>query len=334
MADETNDKVGGVPDAKKVVIKSSADSTVKPSSVTQFAPAINAANSAAPVAAIHDGRSTIKLKPLQPAEVQSEEETVSMDRDSLDSGLVEAVKDADRDAETVKIQKPIAKTGAAVKPAMPGAKQTIKLRPSAGTVVPSEEDGLEPVEAKAGASTIKVKPVAAVEPVAEPSQAKKTIRLVPKKQEEAKPAADAKANEEPTAAFARPSALTTKLPAEAEEDVEATISDAAASPSSSKKTLKLRTTKLPKPAATAEVGEGVAPVADMSDTDAGLEVAKPSRSGGANAGADEGQLIFAIAAIVALLLTAYFMWMTLGQFGEQYLEWTTANVPGLSGGVR
>jgi hypothetical protein len=78
---------------------------------------------------------------------------------------------------------------------------------------------------------------------------------------------------------------------------------------------------------------------EPGDTDTGMEpepmTSRPApHMASGKAGADEGHIAFAIAAIVALLLLAYFSWMTVGQFGEQYLEWQSANVPGLSDVVK
>jgi hypothetical protein len=338
MSDDANAKDAAGQAPKKVVVQSPASSSIKPSSVTQIAPAVGAdAPAAAPVA---DGRRTIKLKPMKAAgEAQSEDETVSMDRESLEPGVIPA--DAkDEDAATVKIEKP-SKSAAAVKPVVPGAKQTIKLRPSAGTVqTPQAEDQPEPT--KAGASTIKVKPPVAEDATADVQQTKKTIRLVPKKAEPAKPSDPTTKleDDEQTAALTKPSAVTAKLPPESPgaaeaEDVDATIPDS--SGASSKKTLKLRTTKLKAPThESSSAASGGSE--DPGDTDTGMEAVTaaprmaPMASGAA--GADEGHIAFAIAAIVALLLMAYFTWMTLGQFGEQYLEWQSANVPALSGSVK
>jgi len=344
MSDDANANAAG-QEPRKVVLQDPAKATVKPSSLTQVAPAAGAPAEAAPAA---DGRRTIKLKPMKTASgAESEDETVSMDRSELEPGVT-APKGNDEDAATVKIEKP-ARSAAAVKPVLPGAKQTIKLRPSAGTVQGPSAD--EAAEAPKGGATIKVKPAPAPAPAPEPEaaaddgvqQTKKTIRLVPKKAAEApaKPSdpttkLDNGENED-TAALARPAAPTVQLPEEpAADDMDATIPEGAAA---SKKTLKLRTTKLkaaapPAPAATAPAGGG-----EPGDTDTGMEpqpmVSRPMPQMASGAGgADEGHIAFAIAAIVALLMLAYFTWMTVGQFGEQYLEWQSANVPGLSGVVK
>ncbi len=341
MSDDASANAAG-QEPQKVVLQDPAKATIKPSSVTQIAPAANAADApaAAPAA---DGRRTIKLKPMKMADgTQSEEETVSMDRSDLEPGVT-AAKENDEDAATVKIEKP-SKSAAAVKPVLPGAKQTIKLRPSAGTVQTSAADDADDAP-KAGASTIKVKPAPEPEAAAEEGvqQTKKTIRLVPKKPAEAPakpsdPTTKLGGDDEATAALARPSAPTVQLPEEpAADDMDATIPEGAAA---SKKTLKLRTTKLKSPASPAAApAAAAAGGGEPGDTDTGMEpepmMSRPAaQMASGNAGADEGHIAFAIAAIVALLLLAYFTWMNLGQFGEQYLEWQSANVPGLSGVVK
>ena len=102
--------------------------------------------------------------------------------------------------------------------------------------------------------------------------------------------------------------------------------------SAPKRTLKLRTT---------HSAPAVQPVTtgDMSKT--GQQIAVPQGDADQEGyseiqgkGADEPSIIFTIAASVAFLALAYFAWMTIGQFGEEYLGWQTANVPGLSGKVQ
>ncbi len=50
---------------------------------------------------------------------------------------------------------------------------------------------------------------------------------------------------------------------------------------------------------------------------------------GAGSGADEGTIIFTIAAVVALLLVAYFALMSFGQYSNQYNDGNVP-IPGLT----
>jgi len=274
---------------------------------------------------------TIKLKPLKPiaADEENQEETLSMDRDALmdkdmPSSLGATSKEASlEDEDTIKIQKPTTTKPAHPSPSIPGAKETIKLRPSNTTPPPvagaADEENQETI-----------------------SMSKKTIRLVPKKpgnatddstQKTAKPSAPTvKLGGAPPAAAApaapaaaAPSAPTVKLPEPA-----AAPPPAAAS---AKRTLKLKssakTVATPPPAP----GGAAAPPLDATEPDAS-KAKKEKKPKDVEKGANPS-IIFTIAALFTLILMAYYTWMAVGQWAEGDQDMTkNASVPGLSGTVR
>lgn len=319
---------------KKVVVPSSADSTIKPSDVTRIAPA--AQGSVEP-----KKLKTIKLKPLKtvaPASSQNTEETISMSRESSSSESQTPSTDEDatiginrgvtsetvlappmpeentgspEDDATVKIEK-VSKQqqGPSAAPSIPGVKQTIKLRPSS-----SVSDATAPVATQQPASkqTLKLTPTASPAPSA-PQQGqeaeeapesgsagstKKTIKLVAKK----------------------PSAPTVKLDSPASTPtVSATSEDAA--PSSSKRTLKIRTTSMPPPPAPAQSDMGMA-------TEHGAPpVAEPPPLAGSQQYADQMQgqqaddapsVLNTIAASISLLALAYFAYQLFSQYQGMFM---------------
>ena len=314
---------------------------------------------------------TIKLKPLKPKEAPQEEnpKEAPTPMDAFKTSQTASPVDLQgkkQEDETVKIDKKprTIKPSEAAPTSIPGAKQTIKLRPSTASSSGTEGDGPRP----SSPMTMKLRPVNVTQDQSTPSESasgyvpepgfedeqtvamqKRTIKLTP-----AKPSAEApqaaptvKLTADTSVKPPSPSIPTLKLVstgaqppiqqatgAPSEEAVvapsqEPLLQQQASAP---KRTLKLRTT---------HSAPAVQPVTtgDMSKT--GQQIAVPQGDADQEGyseiqgkGADEPSIIFTIAASVAFLALAYFAWMTIGQFGEEYLGWQTANVPGLSGKVQ
>jgi len=357
------DEVKDVPNVAKPPAPGADDSTQK----TVKPPA--------PVSSKDIKAKTIKLKPLKPTteDEDNQEETLSMERDALldkdmPSSLgapppaaapaaapaAEAPAPSTDDEATIKIQKPTTTKPSHPVPNIPGAKETIKLRPSNTTPPPPAAPGA--ADDSDSQETV--------------SMSKKTIRLVPKKagtetddstQKTAKPSAptvkltDSKgpaaaapgapaAPAAPTAqapaaaaapaappASAAPSAPTVKLPEPA------AAPPAATGGGGSKRTLKLKssakTVATPPPGAT-EPGQDAPPAGGAPPADAKAKAKKPKKKKDPEKGAEAG-IIMTIAAFFTLLLVAYYAWMAVGQWAEGQMDMTkSANVPGLSGSVK
>ncbi|MEI7817941.1 MAG: hypothetical protein WCI45_12210 [Desulfuromonadales bacterium] len=259
----------------------------------------------------------------------------------------------DQEDETVKIQKPRSVNASS---AVPGVKQTIKLRPSSTTPAP-----ISGSESNAAIIPQAPPPPAAPQapqppPVAGGSEAKRTIRLVPKKSDAtsgsdqvlatAKPSAPTVKLEEPPAPVPTPvpaepvrSAVTVKLPS----------TDSGADAAAPKRTLKLKSSRAPEvsvaPSAPPPMAQPAAtipnsPVAAASATDSeipaiaaahGIPLEKGQQY--STAGKQEPSIIFTIAACVAFFVMAYFTWMLVGQYCNNYMDSKIA-VPGLSGKVK
>lgn len=119
----------GKPTNGKVVLKSGADSVIKPSDATRIAPAIPQPGEAAksPVAPAQPASpKTIKLKPVSDAVAEDQDagETVSVDRDDVVANAAPTV----------------AKNGAAPLPAKPSKSKTIKLKPLRPPNAVAEDD--------------------------------------------------------------------------------------------------------------------------------------------------------------------------------------------------
>jgi len=268
---------------------------------------------------------TIKLKPLDISEEDDVEETLSMDRSSLMDGSVPSIaggggkkdeaKAEDKkqpgvdDEATIKIEKPVPKKPAHPTPSVPGAKETIKLRPSGATPPPPAEGAAKP----AAASTIKVKPTPPPDKGGEVS--KNTIRLVPKKKD-----GGAASSAKPV----KPSDPTVKLD-EASEDVTQKVKPSAAQTvklpdesgdaASSKKTLKLK----PKggPAAPPLAGDGSSPApppaATTDATEAEMEGMVPDKS--ANPG-----IVMTLVACAVFFLLIYLGLLIGGQWAHNEID--------------
>ena len=271
---------------------------------------------------------TIKLKPLKPVNTaeDNQEETLSMDRDALlDQDMPSSLGAAPKtpgieDEATIKIQKPTTTKPVHPTPSVPGAKETIKLRPSNATPPPlgGKDESQETI-----------------------SMSKKTIRLVPKKpgntaddstQKTAKPSAPTvKLGAVPPAApavaapppAAAPSAQTVKMPEPAAQPPKA---------NNTKKTLKLKAT--PKPPAAAPPGAGGAPPApDATESDAAVKgkkgkKAKEPKAPKEKVAGENPKAMMTIAAFFAFLLMAYYAWMAVGQWAENEQDLTKdASVP-------
>ena len=277
---------------------------------------------------------TIKLKPLKPinATEDNQEETLSMDRNALiDEEMPSlgapsaptAAKDPGLDDEaTIKIQKPVSQKPTHPTPAIPGSKETIKLRPStAAAPAAKPEDNMATV-----------------------SMSKKTIRLVPKQpgtsndatqvaakpsaptvQLGAPPPAPAAPAAVPPPPPAAPSAPTVKMP----EPAPAPAAPPAAA-SSGKKTLKLKATPKPPaagaPAPPAATGGGTG----STETDAPAQNKKGKAPKEKVTGADPG-IVMTLVAFITLILMVYCTWMTIGSWAEGEKDMTkNAKVPFLS----
>ncbi len=257
-------------------------------------------------------------------------------------------KFASTEDETVKIQKPRSVNASAP---VPGVKQTIKLRPSSTTPAPisdSESNAAIIPQAPPPAA-----PQAPQPPVAGGSEAKRTIRLVPKKSDAtsgadnvsptAKPSAPTVKLEEPptpTPAPAEPvrSAVTVKLPS----------ADSGADAAAPKRTLKLKSSRAPEASAAPSAPPPMAPpVATMPNSPATAASATDSEMPAiavhgisqenaqqySTSGKQEPSIIFTIAACVAFFVMAYFTWMLVGQYCSNYTD-SKISVPGLSGNVK
>ncbi|MFA6566984.1 MAG: hypothetical protein WCS96_02115 [Victivallales bacterium] len=304
-------------------------------------------------------KATIRLKPAAAAGEEVESATVPLQASAAAPKTVVASAPAPLPAqatavpkftseasseedETVKIQKPRPVSNTAV----PGVKQTIKLRPSSNTPAPmSGSDSNagfippppppQPATAQAGLSGA--------------SEAKRTIRLVPKKADAtsggeqqvstaARPSAPTIKLEEPSpvsaGSSAARSALTIKLPpAEGETD--------AAAP---KRTLKLKSTRpeatvaTPHPAPATPIPASPA-LASATDAEVPVsagegQIIPPTIEKAARKeGKQEPSMIFTIAACIAFFVMAYFAWMLVGQYCNNHMD-SKISVPGLSGKVK
>ncbi len=373
-------------DEKKVVLNSGTDSAIRPSDATRMAPAVVPPQKSeetatlnkkdvqeavpkppAPVSKEAKG-TTIKLKPLKPISAEEDsdaEETLSMERDKLLEGDMPSSLGATAapaaappvapavqathvtpgsidEEDTIKIQKPTTTKPAHPTPTIPGAKETIKLRPSNTTTPP-------PAVGQGGSDNSEDQETV--------SMSKKTIRLVPKKQEQtvsdatqktAKPSAptvkltDSKgpaptvvptAPAAPTSPAvaptpAKPSAPTVKLP-------EPSAGAGAPAATSGKRTLKLKssakTVAVPPPEVATETGQE--PAAPGTETDA-ASAADPKTVKSPDEKGANPNIIFTIAALFTLILIAYYAWMSVGSWAEVYQDVKTTNVPGLSGTVK
>jgi hypothetical protein len=277
--------------------------------------------------------------------------------------------------ETVRIQKPHIGIASG---AVPGVKQTIKLRPSSTTPAPLTE-----AEAKTSFTPPPPPPPSPIAPPAPPisgaADAKRTIRLVPKK-------SDATSGGDKSPVIPPPpSALTIKLEEPSQTPIEsarsaATIklpsevgTEAPAETSPPKRTLKLKsaarppeaTTVTPRPVPISQSPfpqasppvpsapmpippphPAVAVATDQEITDSTGEereippiIEKPVSpqeteiSDFIKKPTTEPSIIFTIAACAAFFVMAYFTWMLVGQYCNNYLE-TKISVPGLSGKVK
>jgi hypothetical protein len=242
---------------------------------------------------------------------------------SLGGGAPEGKKPSLEDEDTIKIQKPTKTKPAHPTPIIPGAKETIKLRPSNAAPVAPPPAGLPGDEDQ---ETI--------------SMSKKTIRLVPKKpgtttddstQKTAKPSAPTvKLGDAPPPAAAAPpaapSAPTVKLP-------EPAAAPPPAAANTGKKTLKLKssakTVVAPPPS-----GGSTPPPTGATESDMAKSNTQGKKAKNVEKGANPG-VVFTIAACFAFILMAYYTWMVIGQWAEGDQDMTkNANVPGLSGTVK
>lgn len=286
--------------------------------------------------------------------------------------------------ETVKIQKP---RSVLASTAVPGVKQTIKLRPSSTTPAPISE-----AESKPGLTPPPQPPPAPVAPVAPTpalagaSEAKRTIRLVPKKSDAtsggehsaiaSKPSAPTIKLEEPPQTPQEPSrsASTIRLPSEAPSPE---VASGTTPPQ--KRTLKLKSTRPPEattvtprpvPVSPFPSAQSPSPATPMP-TPAPMPVPPPPPpppppvAGATDAEITTGEgesreippmpvseekvykeettpsvydiqepsIIFTIAACIAFFVMAYFAWMLVGQYCNNYLD-KNITVPGLSGKVK
>ncbi|MCX6985191.1 MAG: hypothetical protein NT118_10655 [Lentisphaerae bacterium] len=287
------------------------------------------------------------------------------------TAAVPGVRPATED-ETVKIQKPPTAVASA---AVPGVKQTIKLRPSSTTPAPISES-----DSRGGFTPPPPSPAAPQEPaMAGASEAKRTIRLVPKK-------SDATSGGDQSASGVRPSAPTIKLeessPAQSSRSASTiklpSVGEAGASAettSPAKRTLKLKSTRPPEattvtprpvpvvpspfppaPMPTVSVPMPVPPppspppaVAAATDPEITASSAREESDippvmekevqyegeavPSATADVTEPSIIFTIAACIAFFAMAYFAWMLVGQYCNNYMD-TKISVPGLSGKVK
>jgi hypothetical protein len=249
--------------------------------------------------------------------------------------------------ETVKIQKPRSVNAST---AVPGVKQTIKLRPSSTTPAPisdSESNATIIPQAPPPPPPPPVALQAPQPPVAGGSEAKRTIRLVPKK-------SDATSGSDQVLATAKPSAPTVKLqepvpaePVRSAVTVKLPSAESGAEAAAPKRTLKLKSTRAPEvnvaPAAPPPMASPVATMPNSpavpSATDSGIPaivdhgIPQEKVQQYSTAGKQEPSIIFTIAACVAFFVMAYFTWMLVGQYCNNYMD-SNISVPGLSGKVR
>lgn len=283
--------------------------------------------------------------------------------------------------ETVKIQKP---RSVLASTAVPGVKQTIKLRPSSTTPAPISE-----AEPKPGLTPPPQPPPSPVAPppptpaLAGASEAKRTIRLVPKK-------SDATSGGEHSATVSKPSAPTIKLeePPQTPQELSrsaSTIKLPSEAPSPEvasgttppqKRTLKLKSTRPPEattvtprpvpvapyPSATpppspaapmptpapmpvppppppvagatdAEITSGEGESREIPPMPVSEEKVYKEESTPSVYDIQEPSIIFTIAACIAFFVMAYFTWMLVGQYCNNYMD-KNITVPGLSGKVK
>ena len=376
-----------MPDSneKKVIVLSPAGSKVKASDITKVTADVQGdisdpmksrdteTGSLKKVDATFEpgkAKMTIKLKPLKPKEAPQEEnpKEAPTPMDAFKTSQTASPTDLQgkkQEDETVKIDKKprTIKPSEAAPTSIPGAKQTIKLRPSTASSSGTEGDGPRP----SSPMTMKLRPVNVAQDQSTPSESasgyvpepgfedeqtvamqKRTIKLTSTRPSAEAPQAapTVKLTADTSVKPPSPSIPTLKLvstgaqppiqppPTEApsEEGVVPSQEPVQQQASAPKRTLKLRTT---------HSAPAVQPVTtgDMSKT--GQQIAAPQgdaaqelSSETQDKGADEPNIIFTIAASVTFLALAYFAWMAIGQFGEEYLGWQTANVPGLSGKVQ
>ena len=413
-----------MPDSneKKVIVLSPAGSKVKASDITKVTADVQGdisdpmksrdteTGSLKKVDATFEpgkAKMTIKLKPLKPKEAPQEEnpKEAPTPMDAFKTSQTASPTDLQgkkQEDETVKIDKKprTIKPSEAAPTSIPGAKQTIKLRPSTASSSGTEGDGPRP----SSPMTMKLRPVNVAQDQSTPSESasgyvpepgfedeqtvamqKRTIKLTPTRPSAEPPQAaptvklTADTEDEQTVAMQkRTIKLTSTRPSaeapQAAPTVKLTADTSVKPPSPSIPTLKLVSTgaqpPIQPPPTEAPSEEGVVPsqeplqqqasapkrtlklrtthsapavqpvtTGDMSKT--GQQIAAPQgdaaqelSSETQDKGADEPNIIFTIAASVTFLALAYFAWMAIGQFGEEYLGWQTANVPGLSGKVQ
>ncbi len=324
---------------KKVVVPSSADSSIKPSDMTRIAPAAQPSIEPRKL-------KTIKLKPLKTVAPASpnDEETVSLKREKLaaeqprQAGEDDATVGIDKmksskspmmnvetvlappmpsevsgeataeDDATVKIEK-VAKRPTA--PSIPGVKQTIKLRPSS-----SVSDAASPDAGPAPAST------------------KQTLKLTPSQPSatapEAPPAAASSAKDEPKRTIKlvakKPSAPTVKLDSPASAPTVATPppeGPAATGTQTAKRPLKIKTpgsSAPPPPApASSDVGmateHGAAPMAEpsVSAQQHQQQMQYPGQQG------EQASAISTIAASLTLVALGYFAFQLFSQYKSLFM---------------
>lgn len=207
------------------------------------------------------------------------------------------------------------------KPAVPGAKQTIKLRPS--SVPPAAASTAEDGAAPAAKPTIKLSPKSAGGE-APPEKTKKTIRLSPTTASASPPgvkpsdptvkmAEDAQAGAD---ASVKPGDVTTEMP----ED------KGGAEPPPKKTGLKLKRDKQPEPTA-----EGGAP--DAGAEPGGVPGYEDDMGTDGVPTTDEPSIIFSLVAIFTLFIIGFLAFMLFAQFGSQWQD-MKIQVPGISGKVK
>ncbi len=259
--------------------------------------------------------------------------------------------------ETVRIQKP--RSALSSSTAVPGVKQTIKLRPSSTTPAPdSSSDSSAGISAPPPQPSSPAIPQASVS-TAGASEAKRTIRLVPKK-------SDATSGGDQLSA-AKPSAPTVRIggaPSPSEAGAESAVD------SPQKRTLKLKSTRPPEattitprpvPVVTSPfpsaptptpVPTPVPPMPIPPAVAAATDPELTSSLGGEGTGISpvvveekvqpvvyspserqEPSIVFTIAACIAFCVMGYFAWMLVGQYCNSHMD-KNIPVPGLSGKVK
>lgn len=363
---------GGAPNDGKVVLKSGADSVIKPSDATRIAPAIpqpgenakspaspakppspakpispqtiklkpvsdtasedvdagetvsvdrddvvaNATpkvakkNDAAPLPAKPAKSKTIKLKPLKPNAAPEDDqelgETLSLSRDSLPDipagALGGTTTPPEDDEATIKIQKPTTtKPSHPVPPAsIPGAKETIKLRPSNNTPPPPPS-----------APTVNLSPEEAGDVATPPSSdGKRTIRLVPKSSTDDDATQRTPKPSDPTVNLKEVAETPVPAPAQPTPSAQTVKMDTppeAPKRASAKRTLKLkptgRPTKTDIPKAVGSTG-----TVDVDNSDSAVDDA-PSFEDAASDSGGEPNIIFTLVAVISLGLLAYYAYL-------------------------